>query len=114
MFKCMGFLRVVLVQIYLPKLSWTNFETIFLEKLDYFAPVTNFRNVDDISATISRDKSSQMVHVFDSYDERLKFTYELENNNSISFLKPKISGRLLNYSSKHLFAYKKNKLFTIW
>ena len=92
------------------------FETHCFNKLD-FTPVAYFRYVDDIFAIIPKNKLSQMVNVFNSYNDRLKFTYELENDNSISFLdllirengkiitncyqKPTFSSRLMSFNSKH-------------
>ena len=71
-----------------------------------------------------------MVDFFNSHNDRLKFTYKLENDNSISFLdlliirekgqimtnwyqKPTFSGRLLNFNSKHSFAHKKGVIYNL-
>ena len=61
---------------------------------------------------------TEILTISNAYDDRVKFAYELENNNSISFLyiliieneenietdwytKPTFSGRFLNFNSQH-------------
>ena len=56
-----------------------------IAKLD-FNPLFLFRYVDDIVCCILRDKLDEMLVVFNSYDDRIKFTYEIEKNNRITFL----------------------------
>jgi len=98
-------------------------ETSCLNKLS-FTPLFFYRYVDDIMTCIPTIKINEIISVFNSYNERLQFTYELENNNSINFLdlkfikqtdgnlkidwytKPTFSGRFLNYNSKHPFSQK--------
>jgi len=104
-------------------------ETCCLEKLN-FKVSFYVRYVDDIFAIIPRDKIDTMVNIFNSYHERLKFTYELENNNKISFLnttvlrkdkilitdwyqKPTFSGRYINYLSNHPHQYKINTIINL-
>lgn len=100
----------------------SDLETECLKKLQ-FTPVFFFRYVDDIITCISRDRIDEMINIFNSYDERLQFTYEMEKNGSLSFLdvllvrqgnsiltdwytKPTFSGRLLNFYSKHPISQK--------
>ena len=64
-----------------------------------------------------------MLHTFNSYNNRLQFTHDIETKNSISFLdillikknqriitnwytKPTFSGRFLNYHSQHPLSQK--------
>lgn len=51
-----------------------------------FEPFCYFRYVDDIFSIIPRAKLEDMLFVFNNFHTRLKFTYELENNNSLSYL----------------------------
>ena len=44
------------------------------------------RYVDDIIMAIPRDKILDTINIFNSYDPNLQFTYEIEQNFSISFL----------------------------
>ncbi|XP_043467539.1 protein dopey homolog PFC0245c-like [Leptopilina heterotoma] len=97
-------------------------ETICLSKLS-FKPLFFYRYVDDIITCIPADKINEIVDKFNGYDERLQFTFEMLNNNSINFLdvliiidnkklitdwflKPTFSGRTINYKSKHPFSQK--------
>ncbi|XP_044766925.1 uncharacterized protein LOC123322908 [Coccinella septempunctata] len=74
--------------------------------------------VDDIIMCIPRDKVDETLNLFNSFHDRLKFTFELEVDNRIPFLdvwlirhnnriitdlysKPTSSGRLMNYQSMH-------------
>ena len=75
---------------------------------------------------IPKDKINSIVDKFNKYHERLKFTFEIENNNSIPFLniliirnndntiytnwyrKNTFSGRFLNYFSNHPIQHKIN------
>ena len=60
-------------------------ETKCLRKLN-FAPIFYFRYVDIVIACIPHDKLDEMLTIFNAYDDRLQFTYELENNNRISVI----------------------------
>ncbi|XP_071577748.1 uncharacterized protein [Temnothorax nylanderi] len=88
------------------------------------------RYVDDIFAIIPRHKLNDILDVFNSYHPRLKFTFELENNNSLPFLdttvirvgnrlitnwyrKPTFSGRYTNFFSSHPFKYKVNTITSL-
>ena len=80
------------------------------------------RFVDDSYIIIKKDKIETIVKKIDSFDERIKLTYEL--NNSINFLdlkiiknkdktisidmfkKPTFSGRYINYLSDHSMSTK--------
>lgn len=66
-------------------LVMTDLETECLSKLD-FKPLFYFRYVDDILTCIPKDKIQQMLFIFNNYNDRLQFTYELESNNCLSFL----------------------------
>ena len=48
-----------------------------LSSLD-FIPVVFFQIVDDIFTIIATNKVDNMLGVFNSYDNRLQFTHELE------------------------------------
>ena len=95
-----------------------------LESLN-FKISTFLRYVDDIFAIIPRSKINEVLNAFNNYHPRLKFTFEIENNNAINFLdttvirnderlitnwyrKPTFSGRYINYFSNHPQNYKKN------
>lgn len=71
-----------------------------------------------------------MLEVFNSYNNRLQFTHELEINQGLSFLdlyiirhngklrtnwyqKSTSSGRFLNYNSEHPFEHKKGVIFNL-
>ena len=100
-----------------------------ISKLD-FEPLFLLRYVDDIVCCIPRVKLEQMLNVFNSYDDRIKFTYEIEKNNSISFLdlqvindnnhiitnwymKPKFSEKFLNFSSSHPKVHKVGMVYNL-
>jgi len=97
-----------------------------LKKLD-FTVHTYYRYVDDIFLIIPDKKLDNVVTTFNDYHPRLKFTYELENNNRLNFLdvmivktnnrlisdwyrKPTFSGRYINYYSNHPLQYKLNTI----
>lgn len=89
-----------------------------LKKLD-FTPTFFYRYVDDIITCVPTEKINETIDIFNTYDNRLQFTFETEINNSINFLdlklikqdngtiifdwymKPTFSGRFLNYNSQH-------------
>ena len=87
-----------------------------LSQIDFHIPIY-LRYVDDTFLIIPANEIQLLVTLFNSYDGRLSFTYEIENNNSLSFLninlvrneshlltnwyrKKTDSGRYLNYHSK--------------
>ena len=95
----------------------TDLENECLSRLD-FTPVIFKRFVDDIWTVVPKNKVNSIIKIFNEYDSDLKFTFELEKNNSISFHdllltrvnnkivtnwyhKPTFSGRILNYKSNH-------------
>jgi len=98
-----------------------------LSKLDF--KINNyFRFVDDIFMIVPNNKTDEVLKIFNGYHHRLRFTHELENNNSLSFLntlvikssegelktnwfrKPTYSGRCLNFFSNHPDRYKVNTI----
>ena len=60
-------------------------EEEIIKKLDFTVPLF-YRYVDDTILFIPKDKINNIVDKFNKYHERLKFTFEIENNNSIPFL----------------------------
>ncbi|XP_024872108.1 uncharacterized protein LOC112454769 [Temnothorax curvispinosus] len=99
-------------------------ETKCLQMLSFPVPFFK-RYVDDVFAIVPRLKVDEILTVFNNYHNRLKFTYELEKDGSLSFLdtmvirennllltdwyrKPTFSGRYINYFSNHPFKYKIN------
>jgi len=101
-----------------------------LTKLD-FKLHNYYRYVDDIFLIIPRNKVDSILKIFNEYHPRLKFTHELENNNTLSFLntsvirgsdgklltnwyrKPTYSGRYINFFSCHPEQYKYNTITTL-
>ena len=93
-------------------------ETVIFDRLDFNIPVY-FRYVDDTFLLIPKDKVLDTLTKFNSYHNRLQFTYEIENNNCLNFLnvlvirnsdnsisinwfrKNTFSGRFLNYFSSN-------------
>ena len=89
-------------------LNMLNFSTCFFK-----------RYIDDISMTIPDDMIEYTLNIFNSLNEKIKFTHEVEINNKISFLdlqlihnndgsisfnwfrKSTWSGRYINYHSEH-------------
>jgi len=98
-----------------------------LNKLD-FTVHTFYRYVDDIFMVIPTVGLDSVLGSFNDYHPRLKFTYEIENNNTLSFLnasvirtdggtlitnwyrKPTFSGRYINFFSNHPYQYKLNTI----
>lgn len=97
-------------------------ETTCIQQLP-FKPLFFYRYVDNVIRCIPKERIQEMVDIFNSYDERLQFTFESQNNNTISFLdvliindnnklitdwykKHTFSGRTINYQSRHPFAQK--------
>ena len=82
-------------------------------------PLFYFRYVDDIITYIPHEKLDEILKIFNSFDDRLQFTHEIEVEDRISFLdvliiknendaletnwyhKATFFGRCLNYMSKH-------------
>ncbi|XP_011860124.1 PREDICTED: uncharacterized protein LOC105557488 [Vollenhovia emeryi] len=104
-------------------------ESTCLNALDIEIPVF-YRYVDDIFTIVPSDKINTILETFNSYHPKLKFTYEIEKNNTISFLnvnisrcnkqlitnwyrKPTFSGRYLNYFSNHPRQYKINTITSL-
>ena len=93
-------------------------EAVIFDRLDFDIPVY-FRYVDDTFLLIPKDKVLDTLTKFNSYHNRLQFTYEIENNNCLNFLnvlvirnsdnsistnwfrKNTFSGRFLNYFSSN-------------
>ena len=88
-------------------------------------PLFYFRYVDDTILCVNKDHVDLVLEVFNNYNNHLKFTHELEDNNIINFLdvslirdnnkiitnwyqKPMCSGRLLNFKSNHTMQQKRN------
>jgi len=99
-------------------------ESQCISKLD-FEIHTYYRYVDDIFFIIPKTKIDVVLKTFNDYHPRLKFTHELEGNNTLSFLnalvireggklltnwyrKPSFSSRYINYFSSHPLQYKLN------
>lgn len=83
-----------------------------------------FRYVDDIVLAVHEEKVEEVLELFNSYHERLKFTVDRGDKNGINFLdvklieqegniifdmykKPTNSGRYLNYYSNHPLTHKR-------
>ena len=54
-------------------------------QIDFHIPIY-LRYVNDTFLIIPANKIEILVTLFNSYHDRLSFTYEIENNNSLSFL----------------------------
>ncbi|XP_025261928.1 uncharacterized protein LOC112637139 [Camponotus floridanus] len=89
-----------------------------------FTPRLYFRYVDDILMTVPSDSIDSTLSIFNSFHDRLQFTFELEVDRKINFLdvtiivennvlifdwfqKSTFSGRYLNYHSQHPLCQKK-------
>jgi len=100
-----------------------------ISRLD-FNVHTFYRYVDDIFMIIPAEKLNSVLTTFNSYHSRLKFTYELEDDNMLNFLnisvikdngniitnwfrKPTFSGRYINYYSNHPIQYKWNTVMSL-
>jgi len=98
-----------------------------LDGLNFSVPLY-FRYVDDILIGAPQDKIQLIFEHFNSMHDRLKFTLELSNDNSINFLnlnisimnnqfafdlyyKPTFSGRYLNFLSNHPLNQKRSIIF---
>lgn len=90
-------------------------EASCLSQLD-FSPIVYCRYVDDIFCILPSNQVEVIINNFNNYHTSLKFTHEMENNRSISFLdveitrleselltnwyrKPTYSGRVLHFYS---------------
>ena len=79
--------------------------------------------VDDIITCVPSDKSDSILHIFNNFHSKMKFTIEIEDDTGISFLdtkikienqkiitnwyrKPTWSGRVLNFYSHHPLSQK--------
>lgn len=96
-----------------------------IEKLPFQVPLL-YQYVDDLILAIPYTETNLVLQTFNSFDQYLEFTIELEENNSIPFLdtkiirtqnnslildwyqKPTSSGRYINYYSEHNFHIKLN------
>ena len=89
-----------------------------------------FRYVDDILLAAPEGFISTITDIFNSFHQRLQFTVELPQENSINFLdvtlksvngilefdwyhKPTFSGRYLNYDSHHPLCHKIGTLYSL-
>ena len=114
-----------LISLIIADIVMQDLEEEIIKKLDFTVPLY-YRYVDDTILFIPKDKINNMVDEFNNYHERFKFTFEIENNNSIPFLniliiknndstiytnlygKNTFSGRFLNYFSNHPIQHKIN------
>ncbi|KAL6423094.1 hypothetical protein ACFW04_010525 [Cataglyphis niger] len=104
-------------------------ETHCLGLLSFAVPVY-YRYIDDIFAFVPRANIDEINVIFNSYHQRLKFTYEIESDSCINFLntivicsngkivtncyrKPTCSNRYINIYSNHPFKYKINTIFNL-
>ena len=89
-----------------------------------------YRYVDDIFLIASRDSIDSIVHIFNSFHDRIKFTFEIEKNRQINFLDLKIcverdllildwyhkdtfSGRYLSFFSNHPICHKIGSVYSM-
>jgi len=87
-------------------------------------PIFYYRYVDDIVLSAPHTCLEDLLHMFNSFYPRLKFTMEI-GGNTLNFLdlsmikkddflifnwfhKPTFSGRFLNYNSQYPFTHKKH------
>lgn len=99
-------------------------EENIIQQLD-FKPIFFKRYVDDCIACIPKNKVNQILTKFNSINEKIQFTIEIEKEKSINFLdltlirtknqirtklyfKPTASGRYLNFNSYQPLPHKKN------
>ena len=93
-------------------------------------PLFYYRYVDDTIMCIKREHIDLVVSIFNSYHKSLQFTFEMEKNNSISFLdmtlinknnristnwyqKSTSSSRIINFLSKHPIQQKRNIIYNL-
>jgi|GEM_PF-1112420 len=114
----------------LADLVMEDLEVTCLNNLDFSVQVF-YRYVDDIFMIIPITKLNQVLTNFNNYHPRLKFTYEIEHDNTLNFLntsvirtsnntlitnwykKPTFSGRFINFYSSHPYVYKLNTIKTL-
>ncbi|GAB1867929.1 Reverse transcriptase domain-containing protein [Camponotus japonicus] len=60
-------------------------ETQCLSSLNFTVPIY-YKFIDDVFAIVPRTKIDEILTTFNNYHQRLKFSYEIEVNSSISFL----------------------------
>jgi len=87
-----------------------------------------FRYVDDILLAAPSKFLDKILNIFNSFHERMQFTLEISNNNSINFLdlsliidgqgiifdcyrKPTFSGRYINFYSQHPISQKRGIIY---
>jgi len=105
-------------------------EIASIGKLDFNVHVF-YRYVDDIFMIIPESKVDLTLASFNSYHPRLKFTCEIEKDNTLNFLntsviradngslltnwyrKPTFSGRYINFLSCHPYQYKLNTIINL-
>ncbi len=98
-----------------------------IKKLPFKLPFY-FRYVDDIITAIPKDRVNETREIFNSYNDNIQFTIEVENNNRIAFLdiwlirtengtlktdwhhKETWSGRYLHFDSELPLNYKRNTI----
>jgi len=109
-------------------LTLQKLENNILDKL-IIKPIFYYRFVDDIALAAPHTVLDDLLHAFNSFHPRLRFTMEV-GGNSLNFLelsliksegylifdwfqKPTFSGRFLNYNSQHLFIHKKGTIISL-
>jgi len=87
-----------------------------------------YKNVDDIALAVPRQKTKEVLTIFNSFHPRMQFTLEISDNNRINFLdvaiivedgkimfdkyeKPTNTGRYINYHSQHPVSQKKSIIY---
>jgi len=60
-------------------------EETSLNKINFKLPFY-YRYIDDIIMAAPSDNITKIYHIFNNYDDRLKFTIEYENNRCLNFL----------------------------
>ena len=101
-----------------------------IPRLDFQLPFIK-KYVDDIITAVPGTKIDEILHTFNSYDNKIQFTIETENNNSVPFLdtklvrteeniikldwytKPTYSGRYINFNSYHTQKMKINLILAL-
>ena len=86
-------------------LVMVDLETEILGSFDFLIP-WYFRYVDDTILCVPQDKVDFVLCKFNSYNPTLQFTYEIESNNTLSFLDIK----LIRVNNEHIMTnwYRKN------
>ncbi|XP_025271021.1 uncharacterized protein LOC112639907 [Camponotus floridanus] len=95
-----------------------------------FTPPFYFRYVDDIITACPFNLVDHVLTIFNSFNPRLQFTIEVENNKTLSYLeitnisennrlyfnwyhKPTYSSRYLNFHSQHPECQKRSTIFSL-